>query len=75
MEGASINIQAHARLLKYNTAIFFFFRDTCSAMAYLETRKLVHRDLAARNVLVNDNGTAKVCILLVFLFSPFWFHP
>ena len=38
------------------------FRDTCSAMAYLETRKLVHRDLAARNVLLNDEGTAKVCI-------------
>ncbi|XP_060595161.1 tyrosine-protein kinase CSK-like isoform X3 [Ruditapes philippinarum] len=37
-----------------------FASDTCSAMAYLEDRKLVHRDLAARNVLVNDEGTAKV---------------
>ncbi|KAL4228192.1 hypothetical protein ACF0H5_013626 [Mactra antiquata] len=37
-----------------------FATDTCSAMAYLEDRKLVHRDLAARNVLVNDEGTAKV---------------
>lgn len=37
-----------------------YFSDTCSAMAYLEDRKLVHRDLAARNVLVNDDGTAKV---------------
>ena len=38
-----------------------FFRDTCNGMSYLEKRKLVHRDLAARNVLVNDDGTAKVC--------------
>lgn len=35
-------------------------RDTCAAMEYLESKKLVHRDLAARNILINENNTAKV---------------
>lgn len=38
--------------------------DTCAAMEYLESKNLVHRDLAARNVLINDNGMAKVCLVL-----------
>ncbi|GAB6019018.1 hypothetical protein CHUAL_000649 [Chamberlinius hualienensis] len=37
-----------------------FATDTCAAMAYLESKKVVHRDLAARNVLIADDGTAKV---------------
>lgn len=38
--------------------------DTCAGMAYLESKNVVHRDLAARNVLIHENGTAKVRILL-----------
>lgn len=38
-----------------------FAKDTCSGMAYLESKKVVHRDLAARNVLISENYTAKVC--------------
>ena len=34
--------------------------DVASAMAYLESQKIVHRDLAARNVLVSENDVAKV---------------
>lgn len=37
-----------------------FATDTCAAMEYLESKKLVHRDLAARNILINENNTAKV---------------
>uniref|UniRef100_T1JDP9 Tyrosine-protein kinase n=1 Tax=Strigamia maritima TaxID=126957 RepID=T1JDP9_STRMM len=37
-----------------------FACDTCAAMAYLESKKVVHRDLAARNVLISDEATAKV---------------
>jgi len=38
-----------------------FAKDTCSGMAYLESKKVVHRDLAARNVLISSDYTAKVC--------------
>lgn len=41
-------------------SLFFFSKDVCSGMAYLESRKFVHRDLAARNVLLNDDCVAKV---------------
>ncbi|XP_048732649.1 tyrosine-protein kinase CSK-like isoform X1 [Ostrea edulis] len=37
-----------------------FATDTCAAMEYLESKKLVHRDLAARNILINESNTAKV---------------
>jgi len=37
-----------------------FAVDTCTGMAYLESRGVVHRDLAARNVLLSDQGVAKV---------------
>ncbi|KAK3098941.1 hypothetical protein FSP39_024518, partial [Pinctada imbricata] len=37
-----------------------FATDTCSAMAYLESKTLVHRDLAARNILINADNCAKV---------------
>ena len=36
------------------------FSDTCAAMAYLESKRVVHRDLAARNVLLSEDGVAKV---------------
>lgn len=39
---------------------YIIHRDTCAAMEYLESKKLVHRDLAARNILINENNTAKV---------------
>lgn len=39
---------------------FYFHRDVCEAMAYLETNNFVHRDLAARNVLVSEDNMAKV---------------
>lgn len=38
-----------------------FATDTCSGMAYLESKHVVHRDLAARNVLISEEGFAKVC--------------
>lgn len=38
-----------------------FAKDTCSGMAYLESKKVVHRDLAARNILIAEDYTAKVC--------------
>jgi len=38
-----------------------FATDTCSGMAYLESRHITHRDLAARNVLVSEDNVAKVC--------------
>ena len=44
----------------YILPLNFFFRDTCSGMEYLESRKVVHRDLAARNVLISEEGVAKV---------------
>lgn len=55
--------------MKYIEALklsFFWMScsDTCAAMEYLESKNLVHRDLAARNVLINDNGMAKVCLVL-----------
>lgn len=32
----------------------------CSAMKYLELKKVIHRDLAARNVLVGENNIVKL---------------
>lgn len=32
----------------------------CSAMKYLELKKVIHRDLAARNVLVADDNVVKL---------------
>jgi len=37
-----------------------FAVDTCTGMAYLESKGVVHRDLAARNVLLSEEGQAKV---------------
>ncbi|XP_037080596.1 tyrosine-protein kinase CSK-like [Pollicipes pollicipes] len=37
-----------------------FACDTCSGMAYLESKRLVHRDLAARNVLISEADDAKI---------------
>lgn len=37
-----------------------FAKDTCSGMAYLESRGIIHRDLAARNILLHETGNAKV---------------
>lgn len=37
-----------------------FATDTCSGMAYLESKHVVHRDLAARNVLISEDGVAKL---------------
>ena len=60
------SIFANVKLIE-QSATSFLFRDTCSAMHYLESRGLVHRDLAARNVLVHDDGKAKESLHILLI--------
>ena len=38
-----------------------FFYQTCLAMDYLHTRKIMHRDLKPENLLLDENLNIKLC--------------